>query len=78
MSEEVPADPQGKMIVFGAKQIRRAWVDDQWFFSVIDIVGALTDSASPPKYWDAMKRREKASSAVHLSTLCRKVKLTVR
>ena len=76
MSEEVPADPQGKMIVFGAKQIRRAWVDDQWFFSVIDIVGALTDSASPPKYWDAMKRREKASSAVDLSTLCRKVALT--
>ena len=78
MSEEVPVNPQGKMIVFGAKQIRRAWVDDQWFFSVIDIVGALTDSASPPKYWDAMKRREKASSAVDLSTLCRKVKLTVR
>jgi len=76
MSEEVPADPQGKMIVFGAKQIRRAWVDDQWFFSVIDIVGALTDSASPPKYWDAMKRREKASSGVDLSTLCRKVALT--
>jgi hypothetical protein len=76
MSEEMPADPQGKMIVFGAKQIRRAWVDDQWFFSVIDIVGALTDSASPPKYWDAMKRREKASSGVDLSTLCRKVALT--
>ena len=76
MSEEVPADSQGKMIVFGAKQIRRAWVDDQWFFSVIDIVGALTDSASPPKYWDAMKRREKASSDVDLSTICRKVALT--
>jgi len=76
MSEELPAGSQGKMIVFGSSQIRRAWVDDQWYFSVIDIVGALTDSASPPKYWDAMKRREKAGSGVDLSTLCRKVALT--
>ncbi len=76
MSEVLPADPQGKIIVFGASQIRRAWVDEQWYFSVIDIVGALTDSASPPKYWDAMKRREKAGSGVDLSTFCRKVALT--
>ena len=76
MSEEHHTDAQGKMIVFGAKKIRRAWVDDQWYFSVIDIVGALTDSASAPKYWDAMKRREKASSGVDLSTFCRKVPLT--
>jgi DNA-damage-inducible protein D len=76
MSEELPADSQSKIIVFGANQIRRAWVDEQWYFSVIDIVGALTDSASPPKYWDAMKRREKAGSGVDLSTFCRKVALT--
>ena len=76
MTEELPADSQGKMIVFGAKKIRRAWVDDQWYFSVSDIVGALTDSASAPRYWDAMKRREKASSGVDLSTFCRKVPLT--
>ena len=76
MSEELPADSQGKIIVFGASQIRRAWVDEQWYFSVVDIVGALTDSASPPKYWDAMKRREKAGAGVDLSTFCRKVALT--
>jgi DNA-damage-inducible protein D len=76
MSEQLPADSQGKIIVFGASQIRRAWVDEQWYFSVIDIVGALTDSASPPKYWDAMKRREKAGAGVDLSTFCRKVALT--
>jgi hypothetical protein len=76
MSEESPAETQGKIVVFGAKQIRRAWVDGQWYFSVIDVIGALTDSASPPKYWDAMKRREKASSGVDLSTFCRKVALS--
>jgi hypothetical protein len=76
MSEESPADSEGKLVVFGARQIRRAWVDDQWYFSVVDIVGALTDSASPAKYWNAMKRRDKKSSGVDLSTICRKVPLT--
>ncbi len=76
MSEALTAASQGKIIVFGASQIRRAWVDEQWYFSVIDIVAALTDSASPPKYWDAMKRREKAGAGVDLSTFCRKVALT--
>lgn len=76
MSDERPPDSEGKMVVFGGKRIRRAWLEDQWFFSVVDIVGALTDSASPPKYWDAMKRREKAASGVDLSTFCRKVALT--
>jgi DNA-damage-inducible protein D len=76
MSGELAADSQGKIVVFGAKRIRRTWHEEQWFFSVVDIVGALTDSASPPKYWDAMKRREKASAGVDLSTFCRKVALT--
>lgn len=76
MSEELPRESQGKMIVFGAKEIRRRFVEGEWYFSVVDIIGALTDSVAPAKYWDAMKRREKASSGVDLSTLCRKVALT--
>ncbi|MBI1825562.1 MAG: Bro-N domain-containing protein [Planctomycetes bacterium] len=77
MRKKTRIEPQeGKIIVFGAKQIRRAWVDDEWYFSVVDIIGALTDSAAPAKYWDAMKRREKESSGLDLSTLCRKVRLT--
>jgi hypothetical protein len=76
VSEDLPADSQGKIIVFGGKQIRRVWHDNQWFFSIVDIVAALTDSNSPSKYWSAMKRREKQSIGVQLSTLCRQLKLT--
>ncbi len=76
MSKKLPSESQGRIVVFGARQIRRAWMNDQWFFSVVDIVGALTDSAAPAKYWDAMKRRERQSSGVDLSTFCRKVRLT--
>ena len=76
MSEELPADSQGKMIVFGAKQIRRAWVDNQWFFSVVDIIGALTDSENPRNYWNMLKARELKQSQVQLSTFCVQLKLT--
>lgn len=75
MSEELSADSQGKIIVFGSSQIRRAWVDDQWFFSVVDIIAALTDSDAPSKYWTAMKRREEETSGFQLSTVCRQLKL---
>jgi len=75
-NREDPADSQGKIIVFGSKQIRRQWVDGAWFFSVIDIIAALTDSASPTKYWTAMKQREQTSSGIQLSTLCRQLKLS--
>ena len=76
MSEELPSDSLGKMVVFGAKQIRRIWHDEQWFFSIVDIIGALTDSDNPRDYWYRMKQREQESSGIELSTLCRQLKLT--
>ncbi|MCG2685411.1 MAG: Bro-N domain-containing protein [Planctomycetales bacterium] len=77
MSEEqLPADLHGKMVVFGAKQIRRIWVEEQWFFSVVDIIAVLTDSDNPRNYWNMMKARERKESEVQLSTLCVQLKLT--
>jgi prophage antirepressor-like protein len=77
MSEEqLPADSRGKMVVFGAKQIRRVWHEGQWFFSVVDIVAVLTDSDNPRNYWNMMKARERKQSEVQLSTLCVQLKLT--
>ena len=76
MSEELPVDSQGKIIVFGAKQIRRTWHQEQWYFSVVDIIAALTDSDNPRNYWSMMKARERKQSDVQLSTLCVQLKLT--
>ncbi len=67
---------QGQLVVFGGKKIRRKWMDDQWFFSIVDIIEALTDSPNPRDYWYRMKQREKESSGIQLSTLCRQLKLT--
>jgi DNA-damage-inducible protein D len=76
MSTEPKPEAAGSMIVFGAKQIRRAWVDDQGYFSVVDIVAALTDSENPRNYWNMMKARELKESAIQLSTFCVQLKLS--
>jgi len=49
ISEDLPKESKGKIIVFGAKQIRREFRDGEWFFSVVDIIGASTDSEAPAK-----------------------------
>lgn len=37
--------------------IRRQWVDDRWYFSVVDVVAALTDNDTPRRYWSDLKRK---------------------
>ena len=64
------------MVVFGARAIRRTWHEEQWYFSVVDIIGALTDSDNPRNYWSMMKRRERKESETQLSSLCVQLKLT--
>jgi len=48
---------QNKIIVFKGKNIRRIWYQDEWWFSVIDVVGVLTDSPRPRKYWADLKMK---------------------
>ena len=63
------------LVVFQDKKIRRTWYNNEWFFSVVDAVVALTDSADPKDYWYRMKKRELESSGIELSTFCRQLKL---
>ena len=46
------------LVVFQDKKVRRIWHQDQWFFSVVDIVAVLTDSPTPRQYWGKIKDRE--------------------
>ncbi|MBT1076149.1 BRO-N domain-containing protein [Geobacter grbiciae] len=64
-----------KLVVFQSKEIRRLLVDNAWFFAVVDVIAALTDSDKPRDYWYRMKKREIDSSGVELSTFCRQLKL---
>jgi len=63
------------LVVFQDKKIRRLWHENQWFFSVVDIVSVLTDSVDSKDYWYRLKQREKEGSGVELSTFCRQLKL---
>ncbi|OFX18267.1 MAG: phage antirepressor protein [Bacteroidetes bacterium GWA2_31_9] len=47
-----------KIVLFQDKKIRRIWQNDEWFFSVVDIIEILTESAYPRQYWEKVKQRE--------------------
>ena len=48
---------ENKLVVFKGKNIRRSLRNDEWYFSVIDVVAALTDSGNPNRYWSDLKRK---------------------
>jgi len=59
------------------KEIRSIWDNEKekWFFSVVDVVGVLTDSANPRDYWYRVKKRMSDEEQSELSTFCRQLKL---
>jgi DNA-damage-inducible protein D len=66
---------QNKIVVFESKKIRRIWHEEEWYFSVVDVVEALTDSLNSRDYWFKMKLRVQSEDGVQLSTFCRQLKL---
>lgn len=59
-----------KLAIFQDKQIRRIWHENEWFYSVVDIIEVLTESAKPRQYWGVLKSRES-----QLLTICLQLKL---
>ena len=64
-----------KIEVFKGKQVRKTIHNNEWYFSIVDIIEALTDSDNPRNYWNMMKAREKQDSEVQLSTFCVQLKM---
>ena len=52
---------ENKLKVFESKQIRTLWnaEEEEWYFSVVDVVAVLTDSKDPTAYWRKLKQRLK-------------------
>jgi len=63
-------EPKDALVVFEGAKIRRTLHNDQWYFSVVDIIHVLTDSGSPRQYWGVLKSREP-----QLLTICLQLKL---
>ncbi len=68
-------DTLNRIAIFKGKKIRKVIFQNEWLFSVTDIVGALTDSVDPRDYWFRMKDRVRIDEEIELSTLCRQLKL---
>jgi DNA-damage-inducible protein D len=64
---------ENKLIVFQEKAIRRTWHNEEWYFSVSDVVGVLSESKDPKAYWRKLKQREN-----QLMTLCHGLKLPAK
>ena len=57
-----------KIAIFKGKKIRKTLHNNEWWFSVVDVVSALTDSTNPRDYWFKMKIRVKMEEDSELST----------
>ena len=64
------------MQLFQDRKVRAVWDDEkeEWFFSVVDVVGVLTDSENPRKYWSVLKTRLKKEGS-QTATNCSQLKL---
>jgi len=63
--------------LFEEKKVRTYWdaSEEQWYFSIIDVIEILTNSSNPRDYWFKMKIRIKSEDGLELSTICRQLKL---
>ncbi len=66
---------ENTLVVFQGKKVRRTWFNNEWWFSVVDIIGVITESVDAKDYWYRLKQRELESSGIELSTFCRQLKL---
>jgi len=65
-----------KIALFKGRKIRKTIYQNEWWFSVVDVVEVLTDSIDPNDYWYKMKIRVKNEEKIELSTNCRQPKFT--
>ena len=63
--------------MFEGSQIRSVWDNEreEWYFSIVDVVGSLTESNNPRDYWYRVKKRMSEEEKSELSTICRQIKL---
>lgn len=63
--------------LFEGSQIRSVWDNEreEWYFSVVDVIGSLTESNNPRDYWYRVKKRMSEEEKSELSTICRQLKL---
>jgi len=56
-------EKKNEIKIFEDKKVRTLWDAEQekWYFSIVDVIGILTDSPNPRKYWSVLKTRLKTA-----------------
>jgi hypothetical protein len=67
-------DSHNALVVFQDKNIRRIWHNDEWCYSVVDVVAVLTESEDPRNYWKVLKHRLSHEGS-EVVTKCNQLKL---
>jgi BRO family, N-terminal domain len=69
-------EKKNEIKLFEEKKVRSIWDEtlEKWFFSIVDIVGVLTDSPNPNNYWKVLKNRLKKEGS-QLVTTCNQLKM---
>lgn len=71
-TKEQSKESTNEMTLLDFQQVRYVWHNGEWYFSVVDVVGALTDSANPTDYLKKLRKRD-SELAAYLGTNCPQV-----
>ena len=63
---------QNKLVVFQGKEVRRVWYNNEWYYSLVDIVAVLTDSINATDYLKKIRKRDEELK-IYLGTNCPQV-----
>ncbi len=69
------SDENNQLVVFQDKKIRRVLYNGEWWFSVVDVVGVLSESSDPRNYWKVLKYRLIEEGSNETVTKCNQLKL---
>ena len=81
MKETVPVVTEGQLQIaeFKGKEIRKVLHDDEWYFSIVDVISAVVETASPSRYWTQLRDKlSKKEGFTDLFDKIEKVKMTGR
>lgn len=51
-------EQNNRIAIFQEKEIRRIWHNEEWYFSIVDVVEVLTESKDPKQYWKRLNQRD--------------------